>query len=221
MKISQNKLLFSVAFLATIAVISHRLDYNRHGTNSDSTTPQALNKETAAAVNSSLFPFREQSETANSAIGTSSTELGNISSKQNYLVPVLRVIDGDTIVAEIGGQQVHVRLIGINSPELNDKRTRAACLAEKAKEEAQRILSGANVYLEKDPTQGDYDKYGRLLAYVFTADGTNFDELMIKEGFAYEYTYHLPYKYQNEFKTAQNEARAEQNGLWNLDVCVN
>jgi micrococcal nuclease len=37
---------------------------------------------------------------------------------------------------------------------------------------------------------------------------------MIRDGFAYEYTYNLPYKYQAEFKLAQKNAQAEKAGLW-------
>lgn len=163
------------------------------------------------------------------AVSDSAPELisAPIAEKQNNYVPVARVIDGDTIVAKIGGQDIHVRLIGINSPELNDKRANISCLARKAKEEAQKILNGAEIYLEKDSTQGDYDKYGRMLAYVFlppdstslTVSGTNFNKLMIEEGYAYEYTYRLPYKYQKEFKAAQNRARESQKGLWNPNSC--
>ena len=227
--ISKNKLLLFVAFLATVAVVFYgepdrttsRLDYDRNGTNLNPVNPPTSNKETAATINSPLFPFREQSGIAGSAIEASSTESAETAEKQNKPVPVLRVIDGDTIVAEVNGQPIHIRLIGINSPEPNDKRARVACLAEKAKEEAEKLLNGQNIYLEKDPTQGDYDKYNRLLAYVFTADKTNFNKLMIEEGYAYEYTYHLPYKYQNEFKSAQTEARTAQKGLWNPDTCKN
>ena len=51
-----------------------------------------------------------------------------------------------------------------------------------------------------DPSQGERDKYDRLLRYIFLEDGTNFNELMISEGYAFEYTYNVAYKYQQEFK---------------------
>ena len=41
------------------------------------------------------------------------------------------------------------------------------------------------------------------------------------DGYAYEYTYRLPYKYQSEFKTAQTEARNAQKGLWSSNICNN
>jgi len=42
---------------------------------------------------------------------------------------------------------------------------------------------------------------------------------MIKEGYAYEYTYDIPYKYQTEFKEAQKEAQNIKAGLWADDAC--
>lgn len=201
MNIIKNKFLLFVAFLATIAVVSHRLDYEKM-------------KQMAVIADKSPVAIPNPATEASATKTTAATQNDN-----KNLVPVLRVIDGDTIVAEVNSQPIHIRLIGINSPELNDKRPRVACLAQKAKEEAQKILDGNNIYLEKDPTQGDYDKYNRLLAYVFTENGTNFDKLMIDEGYAYEYTYNLPYKYQKEFKAAQSEARTAQKGLWNPGAC--
>ena len=42
---------------------------------------------------------------------------------------------------------------------------------------------------------------------------------MIKEGYAHEYTYNKPYKYQAEFKQAESYARENLLGLWSPDTC--
>ncbi len=57
-------------------------------------------------------------------------------------------------------------------------------------------------------------KYDRLLRYVVLSDGTNFGEYMIKNGFANEYTYNKPYKYQVLFKDAEKYAKNNKLGLW-------
>jgi len=49
---------------------------------------------------------------------------------------------------------------------------------------------------------------------------SNFNEMMISEGFAHEYTYDLPYKYQSDFKAAENRAIQLEKGLWADDACV-
>ena len=42
---------------------------------------------------------------------------------------------------------------------------------------------------------------------------------MIENGYAFEYTYELPYQYQTEFKNAQRFAQDNKMGLWADGVC--
>jgi micrococcal nuclease len=132
---------------------------------------------------------------------------------------VLNVVDGDTIAVEIDGKKEVLRLIGMNTPETVDPRKPVECFGIEASKKAKEILSGKMVMLEKDETQGELDKYNRLLRYVYLEDGTSFNKLMIKEGYAYEYTYNTPYRYQAEFKAAQQKAEKEKRGLWANDAC--
>lgn len=131
---------------------------------------------------------------------------------------VIKVVDGDTIDVSINGKTERIRLIGINTPETVDPRKPVECFGREASDKAKVLLNGKKVYLESDVTQGELDKYSRLLRYVFLENGTNFNLLMIKEGYAYEYTYDTPYKYQTEFKEAQKEAEKAKSGLWG-DIC--
>ncbi len=142
----------------------------------------------------------------------------NIVKSQTKYYEVTKVVDGDTIAVNIDGKIEKLRLIGINTPETVDPRKPVECFGIEASNKAKSILTGKRVALESDSTQGELDKYNRLLRYVFLEDGTNFNLLMIKEGYAYEYTYNLPYKYQAEFKEAQKEAMANKTGLWG-DKC--
>ena len=43
--------------------------------------------------------------------------------------------------------------------------------------------------------------------------------MMIKTGYAYEYTYNIPYKYQTIYKDAQIYAQNNKLGLWTDDAC--
>ncbi len=138
---------------------------------------------------------------------------------QNTLYKVTKVVDGDTIAVDISGKVETLRLIGINTPETVDPRKPVECFGKEASNKAKEILTGKNVKLEAESTQGERDKYNRLLRYVFLDDGTNFNKLMISEGYAYEYTYDIPYKYQTEFKQAEKEAREAQRGLWAQGIC--
>ena len=126
---------------------------------------------------------------------------------------VSRVIDGDTIEVNLNGKLEKVRLIGIDSPEIVDPRKPIQCFAKEASDKAKSLLTNQIIRLESDVSQGERDKYGRLLRYVFLNDN-NFNKLMISEGFAHEYTYNIPYKYQKEFKNAESQARENKKGLW-------
>ena len=65
-----------------------------------------------------------------------------------------------------------------------------------------------------DATQGEYDKYGRTLAYVYTDTKENLNNQLLVEGYAKEYTYNNPYKYQSLFRQNQASAVAHGKGLW-------
>ena len=142
-------------------------------------------------------------------------------SQNNGLYKVIRVIDGDTVIVEINGKNKTVRLIGINTPETVDPRRPVECFGIEASNKAKEILNNRSVKLKADNIVGERDKYGRLLRYIFLEDGTNFNKMMISEGYAYEYTYDLPYKYQDEFKQAEKEARESKKGIWEDGVCEN
>lgn len=139
--------------------------------------------------------------------------------KQNDYVSIVSVVDGDTIKVSIAGETKPIRLIGIDTPETVDPRKPVQCFGIEASNKAKELLLGKSVRLEADQSQGELDKYNRLLRYVFLKDGTSFNKWMIANGYAHEYTYQTPYKYQAEFKVAEQNARNKQLGLWNPTVC--
>ena len=133
--------------------------------------------------------------------------------------PVTKVSDGDTIWVNENGKRVKIRMIGLDTPELHDLRKPVQCFAQAASDRAQSVLGGHSVYLETDPSQDTIDKYGRTLAYVWTESGRLLNLDMITDGYAFEYTYDLPYRYQQDFKTAEGDARTQSRGLWSPDAC--
>lgn len=141
------------------------------------------------------------------------------SASNSTLYAVTKVVDGDTFRVSINGKEETVRLIGMNTPESVDPRKPVECFGLQASNKAKNLLAGKKVSLEADPTQGERDKYSRLLRYAYLETGTSFNKLMISEGYAYEYTYGTPYKYQKEYKQAQAEAKAAKRGLWAENAC--
>lgn len=135
------------------------------------------------------------------------------------LFKVVKVIDGDTIQVDIKGKIETVRLIGVDAPESVDPRKPVQCFGKEASNKAKEVLERKYVKLLVDRSQGDKDKYGRLVRYVFLEDGANFNKIMIAEGYAHESTYQTPYEYQTEFREAEKEARENRKGLWADNVC--
>jgi micrococcal nuclease len=135
------------------------------------------------------------------------------------LYEVIEVVDGDTIKVSIDGKTETLRLIGIDTPETKDPRKPIQCFGQEASSNAKTLLEGKKVRLERDDSQSDRDKYDRLLRYVYLEDGTSYNKQIIADGYAHEYTYDLPYKYQAEFKQAQKDAEASDKGLWSSETC--
>ncbi len=161
----------------------------------------------------------EESEQATVSAGAETVAPETAPSEEPSFATVIKVIDGDTISIEKDGVTETLRLIGINTPETVDPRKPVECFGKEASSKAKELLEGKHIRFEQDSSQDIRDKYGRTLAYVFRDDGLFFNKTMIEEGYAYEYTYEVPYKYQQEFKVAQKTAEANQKGLWAPGVC--
>jgi micrococcal nuclease len=132
---------------------------------------------------------------------------------------VKQVFDGDTFLVILHGQEKKVRIIGINTPETGGPYRTRECFGQEAKKELQKILpQGSIVRLEPDASQHNQDTYGRLLRAVYV-DQINVGEHMIRQGFAHEYTYQVPYQYQALFREAEHEAKENQRGLWGKNAC--
>ncbi len=134
---------------------------------------------------------------------------------------VVHVTDGDTISVLTDGRIEKVRIIGIDTPETVDPRKPVQCFGKEASNYAKDKLTGRKVQLETDPSQQDRDKYHRLLRFVWLENGTlDFGRMIIENGYAHEYTYFVPYKYQVEYKQAEREARGNKLGLWADHACT-
>lgn len=121
---------------------------------------------------------------------------------------VTRAVDGDTIVL---ADKERVRLIGVDTPELHHPRKPVQYYAEEAYRFTQRIVEGKKVRLEYDWQRRD--RYGRLLAYVYLPDGTFLNAELIRQGYGHAYTKY-PFKYIDEFRRLEREARETGKGLW-------
>ena len=115
----------------------------------------------------------------------------------NYKISLLRVVDGDTIDAEIDlGFDIKVkkriRFLGMNAPESRTRDLDEKARGLAAKDRVKALLDGCKNIQLKSHCIG---KFGRCLGEIFldTIDGQekltveSLNELLIREGHAVEY----------------------------------
>jgi len=94
---------------------------------------------------------------------------------------VLKVTDGDSLVVELRGLRVRVRLSGINTPEWNKPGGEEATAFTKAWIERGEVIdleAAQDCFIDKPNV---WDKYNRLLAFVWR-DGVMLQEEILKNG---------------------------------------
>ncbi len=136
------------------------------------------------------------------------------SGQETLQATVTTVYDGDTVKVSIAGRaDERVRLIGVDSPELDDARENVRLMAFLAKRFAFQRLYQTRVELLPGPEERD--SYGRLLAFVRTADGGIFNVTLVREGYATAFLkFPFDEKLRKELKAAETEARQAGRGLW-------
>lgn len=139
---------------------------------------------------------------------------------------VIRVIDGDSLLVREGGEEVNVRLIGIDAPEAEDnpkaeadasnQHETLATVIKNGKEAAQylkRLLHpGVTVTLVTDVQSKDI--YGRLLAYVYLPDGKLLNEAIVRAGYAVPLVIEPDTRFRKKFQSAYESALKAKRGLW-------
>jgi len=144
---------------------------------------------------------------------------GPVSSRaQSFPAVVRKVIDGDTLDAEIrvlgedgrpAPLEIRVRIIGIDTPETNswDRKKSPEPCALTAKRRVAVLLSvGAKIRLVADP-QRKRGNYNRHLFYVETSDGLDLGLTLIREGLAREVNFEKkPYARRDAYREAAKNA---------------
>ncbi len=127
--------------------------------------------------------------------------------------PVVSVVDGDTIIVDMGSRTELVRLIGVDTPELHHPKEPVQCYAEEAKQFANEFLGKTAVKLVADPLDDNRDIYGRLLRYVYRPDGRMLNTELVKQGYGFAYI-HFPFLKAVQMVSYQSAARKAKLGLW-------
>ncbi len=125
---------------------------------------------------------------------------------------VEKVIDGDTIRVEYNGKSERVRLIGVDTPEMDDSRKAVRSSAKRATAHTKKLLRKKRVYLRFDEDRRD--RYNRLLAYVYRApDGLLVNLELVRQGYGYALVKY-PFKHKDLFQHYEAQAKRDRKGIW-------
>ncbi|MCH2227230.1 MAG: thermonuclease family protein [Candidatus Caenarcaniphilales bacterium] len=156
--------------------------------------------------------------------------------KNIFYGKVIQIFDGDTVkikkcldkkCKQISSEQLRIRLLGIDCPEIKQEQW-----GKRAKEELEALIPDSQVIrLETDIVKKD--KYGRTLAYLYATGKTlnskdksqqekvlqskSLNEHLLRKGLAQIFILAPNNKYSDNFKRAESLARKEKLNIWDLE----
>lgn len=161
---------------------------------------------------------KELSDTRN----TTDVSVTNISAEFEE-VTLVSIVDGDTLyVIDSTGQEIKVRLIGIDTPEsVHADASKNNEYGKMASDHTKAILKDIDtLYLEYDIDQTDV--YDRTLAYVWlskdTSDtGNMLNSRILMDGYAVDKVYKPNTRYAARFAKLCQNAKQDNLGLWEYE----
>ncbi|PAA15922.1 thermonuclease family protein [Pseudomonas fragi] len=124
---------------------------------------------------------------------------------------VERVSDGDTLRLKDGRS---VRMIGINTPETGKPGKSAEPFADAARKRLQALVAQSNGRVGLLAGKQSRDRYGRTLAHVFGADGSNLEARLLAAGLGYQVAIAPNVALLGCQQAAERSARKARLGLW-------
>ncbi len=120
--------------------------------------------------------------------------------------------DGDTLRLSDGRR---LRLLGIDTPEMNYRKGAPQALATTALHRLQSLLPRGGT-LRLVPDRQQHDRYGRLLAHTYTPDGVSVEETLLREGLAVSFILPPNLAQADCLLAAERAARMAHRGVWAL-----
>lgn len=139
--------------------------------------------------------------------GASAQCLGDAGSE---IIEVARITDGDTVVLTDNRK---VRIIGVNTAELNAKHPRSRSWATQGANAVRQWLANSKVvYLIEGKDK--QDRHGRTLAHLRNKRGELLSEFLIDTGLAAATAVSPNTRCANHLYSLEGQARAQANGVW-------
>lgn len=140
--------------------------------------------------------------------------INNVYAKEK--VKFKKCVDGDTIKVIIDDTEYTIRMLSIDTPEINKEKIEYYG-KEASDYTCKKITNAKKIELEYDSKSDEFDKYGRLLAWVFVDDKLLQEEL-IEKGYAKVAYLYDDYKYNDLLKEKQEIASNKNIGVWNEEA---
>ena len=123
-------------------------------------------------------------------------------------------VDGDTAWFTMDNEDIKVRFIGINAPELEHEESEAEYYSEEAKDYVcKKLESATKIELEFDSNSDKQDKYERFLAWIFI-DGNLLQKDIVRNGYAKVAYLYDDYKYSDIVLKNEEIAKKKKLGIW-------
>ena len=125
--------------------------------------------------------------------------------------------DGDTAIFLVGDAYLKTRFLGVDTKEMSTDSGIPEPWATEAKEYTNDMLSNADeIILELDDNCDTFDKYDRLLAWIWV-DGQLLNYMLASRGFADVKYLYDDYKYNDDLLDAEYLAQSRELGIWGND----
>lgn len=129
-----------------------------------------------------------------------------------------KCVDGDTLKVIIEDKEYTVRMLSIDTPESVKANTEVEYYGKESSEYTCKKLTNAKkIELEYDEKSDKFDKYDRLLAWVFV-DNKLLQTELVELGYAKVAYLYDDYKYNDILKTKQELASIKNLGIWNEEA---
>lgn len=131
---------------------------------------------------------------------------------KTYNATLEKCTDGDTATFSINGSSYKTRLLYIDTPESTNEQEP---YGKEASDYSCSLLQKGQITIETDGPSL-YDKYDRLLAWVFV-DGKLHQEEITKAGLVEDFYDYGTYKYEDRIEAAMLEAKSNGVGLYSVN----
>ncbi|MBI5074735.1 MAG: thermonuclease family protein [Nitrospirae bacterium] len=128
---------------------------------------------------------------------------------ENNAVYIEKILDGDSVEANVRGRKEQIRLIGIDAPELSQKPW-----GKRSKKFLEELISASGWQARIEYDVEKRDKYARVLAYLWSRDNKLINEEMLRNGHAVLFTLPPNVKHSDRLASAQVIARENKRGIW-------